>query len=224
MNNINGTNRVSHAFRNLLDYVLKVLAGASFLAMVILTCWQVFTRYLLRNPSSWSEELVSYLFAWMSLLGASIVVGERGHMNIPIVVDHMKPNSQKVLAVFSEVVACLFSAVILVFGGIQITKLAMGQMTSSLSVPVGIFYVVLPLSGVLNIIYTILNIMDILNGSICLTPINERAKNTIKEAKNLKEQETKEQEGKEQETIEAKVKGQEAERTIKTEKHRTEGK
>lgn len=224
MNNINGTNRVSHALRNLLDYILKVLAGASFLAMVILTCWQVFTRYLLRNPSSWSEELVSYLFAWMSLLGASIVVGERGHMNIPIVVDHMKPNAQKVLAMFSEVVACLFSSIILVFGGIQITKLAMGQMTSSLGVPVGIFYVVLPLSGVLNIIYTILNIMDILNGSICLTPINERAKNTIKEAKNLKEKETKEQEGKEPKTIEAKVKEQEAERTIKTEKHRTEGK
>ena len=27
-----------------------------------LTCWQVFTRYILKNPSSWSEELVSYLY------------------------------------------------------------------------------------------------------------------------------------------------------------------
>ena len=47
--------------RKLLDQVLHVLAGGSFLAMVALTCWQVFTRYILKNPSSWSEELVSYL-------------------------------------------------------------------------------------------------------------------------------------------------------------------
>ena len=51
------------------------------------------------------------------------------------------------------------------YGGIQITSLAMGQMTSSLGVPIGIFYVVLPLSGALNIIYTILNIVDIATDS-----------------------------------------------------------
>ena len=53
------------------------------------------------------------------------------------------------------------SAVILVFGGVQIANLAMGQMTSSLGVPIGIFYIVLPLSGVLNMVYTALNIVDI---------------------------------------------------------------
>lgn len=147
--------------RKLLDQVLHVLAGGSFLAMVALTCWQVFTRYILKNPSSWSEELVSYLFAWMSLLGASLVVGERGHMNIPIVVERMGVKARKFFAIFGEIVACLFAGVILVYGGVQITSLAMGQMTSSLGVPIGLFYIVLPLSGVISIVYTILNIVDI---------------------------------------------------------------
>ena len=151
--------------RKYLNYTLNVLAGGSFLAMVLLTCWQVFTRYILQNPSSWSEEMVSYLFAWMSLFGASIVVGERGHMNIPIVVERMGEKGRKVFAIFAEIVACIFAGVILVYGGSQITSLAMGQMTSSLGVPIGIFYVVLPLSGVLNIIYTILNIVDIVTDS-----------------------------------------------------------
>ena len=61
------------ALRNILNKILNALAGISFIAMVVLTCWQVFTRYVLQNPSSWSEELVSYLFAWASLLGASLV-------------------------------------------------------------------------------------------------------------------------------------------------------
>lgn len=159
--------------RKLLNMILNVLAGGSFIIMTLLTCWQVFTRYILGNPSSWSEELVSYLFAWMALLGASLVVGERGHMNIPLLVEKVGPSARKILCIFSELVAAVFAAVILVYGGVQITNLAMGQMTSSLGVAIGVFYVVLPLSGVLNIIYSIINIVEILNGSIDLEPKQE---------------------------------------------------
>lgn len=153
-----------NTFRNGITRILNGLAGISFLAMVLLTCWQVLTRYVLQNPSTWSEELVGYLFAWMSLLGASLVTCERGHMNIPIIVERFSEPIQKLLNCLGEVIAFLFSAVILVFGGVQITTLAMGQMTSSLGVPIGIFYIVLPLCGVLNMIYTVLNIIDIVQG------------------------------------------------------------
>lgn len=159
--------------RNTLTFILNGLAGISFIAMVALTCWQVFTRYILQNPSSWSEELVSYLFAWMALLGASIVTSERGHMNIPALVERMADGPKKAFSILAEVIAFLFSAVILVYGGVQITTLAMGQMTSSLGVAIGIFYVVLPLSGILNMIYTALNIYDITKGNISILPASE---------------------------------------------------
>lgn len=152
------------AMRNGITRILNGLAGISFLAMIILTCWQVLTRYVLKDPSTWSEELVSYLFAWMSLIGASLVTSERGHMNIPILAERFGTTSQKALNCLGEIIAFLFSAVILVFGGVQITTLAMGQMTSSLGVPIGIFYIVLPLCGILNMIYTVLNMIDIIRG------------------------------------------------------------
>lgn len=149
------------ALRSVLNRILEILAGVSFLVMVALTCWQVFTRYILGNPSTWSEELVSYMFAWASLMGASLITGERGHMNIPIIVEHMGPAMQKVMGVFGELVAFLFSLVILVYGGVKISSLAMGQMTSSLNVAVGVFYVIMPVCGVVNMVYTALNIADI---------------------------------------------------------------
>ncbi len=151
--------------RKVLDGLLNVLAGTSFLAMTVLTCWQVFTRFILKNPSAWSEELISYLFAWASLLGAVLVTGERGHMNIPILVERLKPLGQKILNCFGELVSLLFSAAILIYGGMQIYTLAMGQMTSSLGVAVGVFYVLLPVCGVFSVVYTILNIIDIWNGT-----------------------------------------------------------
>ena len=82
-------------------------------------------------------------------------------MNIPIVTDHFTPGIQKLLAIFGELIAFAFSLIILVYGGIKITSLAMGQMTSALGVTVGVFYVVMPLCGILNMIYTVLNIVHI---------------------------------------------------------------
>lgn len=161
--------------RSILNKLLNVLAGTSFLAMVALTCWQVFTRYILKSPSSWSEELVSYLFAWASLFGAALVTGERGHMNIPILGEKMGLKVQKALAIFAELIALAFAVIILIFGGVQIVSLAMGQMTSSLGVPIGIFYIMLPVCGVLNVCYTLLNIYDIAKGTISLTVADEAA-------------------------------------------------
>nr|WP_295945132.1 TRAP transporter small permease [uncultured Agathobaculum sp.] len=149
------------SLRKVLNHIMNVLAGASLIAMTALTCWQVFTRYVLNNPSTWSEELVGYLFAWASLFGASLITGERGHMNIPVVVELMPAKAQKFFAVFGEIIAMLFSAIILIYGGYKITLLAMGQMTSSLGVAVGVFYVTMPVCGIINILYTVLNIYDI---------------------------------------------------------------
>ncbi|MDO5350942.1 MAG: TRAP transporter small permease [Lachnospiraceae bacterium] len=162
-------------FRTILTQILRAFAGISFLAMVVLTCWQVLTRYVLQNPSSWSEELVSYLFAWMALMGASLITSERGHMNIPVVVERMPEGAKLGFSILAEIVAFIFSAVILLYGGMQITSLAMGQMTSSLGVAIGVFYVVLPVCGILNMIFTAMNIYDILKGNIPVLPTSEES-------------------------------------------------
>ena len=161
------------ALRNLLNTILNLLAGLSLTAMVILTTYQVITRYVFNAPSTWSEELVGYLFAWSTMFGAAIVSGERGHMNIPILVDKFNPPMRKALHIFSEVIALLFSASILVLGGFQVSSLAMGQMTSSLGVAIGVFYWVMPLCGIVMVVYSALNIIGIANGEICLDTADE---------------------------------------------------
>ena len=55
--------------------------------------------------------------------------------------------------------------------GCQNRNLAMGQMTSSLGMPVGVFYIVLPISGVLNMLYNAINIIEIVQGKIVIEPL-----------------------------------------------------
>ena len=159
--------------RKALDKLLSVLAGGSMAVMVILTTYQVITRYIFKAPSTWSEELVGYLFGWSTMFGATIVSGERGHMRIPIIIDRFSPTLRKAFHIFGEVIAFLFSATILVFGGYQVSNLAMGQQTSSLGVAVGVFYWVMPICGVVILLYSVMNIIGIANGSISLDAVDE---------------------------------------------------
>ena len=154
-----------NALRKILNKALNGLAGMSLIVMTILTTYQVITRYVFNAPSTWSEELVGYMFGWATMFGAAICTGERAHMNIPIVVDMLKGGAKKALLIFGEIVALLFSAIILVYGGTTVSSLAMGQQTSSLwGLAVGTFYWVMPVCGVLMVIYSALNIVAIAKG------------------------------------------------------------
>ena len=91
------------ALRNILDKCLSGLAGLSLIVMTVLTTYQVITRYVFNAPSTWSEELVGYMFGWATMFGAAICTGERAHMNIPIVVDMLKEGPKKILLIFGEI-------------------------------------------------------------------------------------------------------------------------
>lgn len=170
-----------------LQNILKFLSAASLLIMLLLVVWQVFTRYILNNPSTWSEELVGFLFAWSTLFGASLIVSERGHMNIPVLMDTKEPATQKKAAIFSEIMILLFSLSVLTYGGIRITNLALNQMTSSLGVPIGWFYIPLPITGIINTIFCILNIKSISRGEVEFFKAKNASEASNKQANNASE-------------------------------------
>ena len=148
--------------RSFLDKIMRVLNVSVIVMLVVLVVWQVITRYLLGQPSVWSEELASYGFAWATMLGAAYVFGKREHMNIDVAVNRFSPEVQKVLAILSEVLILLFALTILIYGGIQNTILTIQQLSSSLPVTMGYLYSIVPISGVFIALYSILNIYDIM--------------------------------------------------------------
>lgn len=151
--------------RNYLDKIMRVFNAGVFAILTTLTIWQVLTRYLLSNPSTWSEELASYLFAWVTLLGAAYVFGKREHMNIPIITDKVSPKVQRVFGIINEVIILFFAIFVMIYGGLSITSLTMGQMSSSLPIQMGYFYAAIPISGAFTALYSVLNIYDLIKNN-----------------------------------------------------------
>lgn len=147
--------------RNVIDKVMRVLNAAAMAVLTLLVIWQVFTRYILNSPSTWSEELAAYMFAWVTVFGAAYVFGKREHMNIPVVVERFSLRNQNSLQILAEVLNLIFALTIMVYGGYEITKLTMGQMSSSLPLQMGYFYMCIPISGIFIALYSVLNIKDL---------------------------------------------------------------
>lgn len=147
-------------FRKFLDRILETFCCALLVFMTCTATWQVVSRYVLNNPSTVTEELTLMSFVWTGVLAASYVFGQQKHMQMTFLLDKFSPKGQIRVKLFIEVIIFIFAALILVFGGMKISHLAMGQTSSSLKIPMGYIYFALPLSGILTCIYSILNFFD----------------------------------------------------------------
>lgn len=145
--------------KTVLDKVITVVCVVLFIAMVILTTYQVVTRYVFNSPSSVSEVLTRYLFVWLILLSATYVFGQRDHICITALKNMFTGTSLKIVNIFGECVVIVFSVLILIYGGGSITSINMVQYDSILKIPTGVIYSIIPVSGVLIVFYSILNII-----------------------------------------------------------------
>lgn len=145
----------------------KIIMGACivlFGLMVIVGSYQIITRYFFNKPSTVSEELLTFSFVWMALLASAYVFGIRDHMRMGFLADKIQGKGRIVLDIVIEILILVFALLTLVWGGSTIMQLSMQQMTASLGVPMGYIYTILPVSGVAIVVYSILNIIDMIHG------------------------------------------------------------
>lgn len=145
--------------RRVVDRALEGLLVLFMSLMVLNVLWQVATRFLLRDPSSFTEEIARYLLVWVGILGGAYAVGKRIHLAIDLLPSKLEGRRKAMLELFIEVCIFVFAALVLVFGGSGLVWLTLdlGQTSAALQIPLGLIYLVLPLSGLLMMFYSALH-------------------------------------------------------------------
>ena len=154
-------------FRRFLVKPLEIILIAGMAAMTIDVLWGVFSRYVLGGQTRWTEELAIYLLIWISLLGASLTYGERGHLGVDYFVGKLDAKAQVLAAVFVELFVLLFAGFALVYGGwILVSKtLAAGQVAPTLGWQMGYVYLAAPVSGVFFFLFAIEHLLRLRTGA-----------------------------------------------------------
>ena len=137
--------RTPSALERGLGWFLVLLMGLA----VVNVLWQVFTRFVLSSPSSYTEELARYLLIWIGLIGAAYATGRRLHLAIDLLPDRLQGARRMWLAVAVESCVAAFAVTVLMIGGSRLVSLTLGlgQTSAALGIPLGVVYLALPISG-----------------------------------------------------------------------------
>lgn len=135
----------------IIEYILAVLV----FIMVAGCFWQVFTRFILNNPSQWTEELLRYALIWLTMMGVPYAYGKERHLSIGFLTNTFSKKGTVLDQIFVEIVVLILSVFVMVAGGYMVVVNAAGQISPALRLPMELYYLGVPICGVLMIIYSV---------------------------------------------------------------------
>ncbi len=135
-------------------------------AMVLNVLWQVFTRFVLRHPSSFTEELARYMMIWVGLLGSAYAAGKKSHLALDLVTSRLTGARKRFSEMFVHGAVLLFALTVLVGGGGRLVyiQLSLGQQSAALQMKLGYVYLAVPLAGLFIVFYSVLALVDAARG------------------------------------------------------------
>jgi TRAP-type C4-dicarboxylate transport system permease small subunit len=150
-------------FQHKLNNVLEIFLVFLMTILVLDVLWQVFSRYLLTSPSSFTDELAGFLLIWVGVLGAAYVAGRKEHLAIDILVQRSPPARQFFLLYLIHSLIFLFALSVMVTGGVVLmyTRFVLHVKSAALQLPLGYVYIVLPISGLIIMYYEVLHIIHL---------------------------------------------------------------
>ncbi|MCE2861644.1 MAG: hypothetical protein RIR76_817 [Verrucomicrobiota bacterium] len=118
-------------------------------AMVLNVLWQVFSRFVLGTPSSYTEELARYLMIWLGLLGGAYGVGTKSHLAVDFLVEGLAGRARLWAHAAIEAAVLVFAAAVMVGGGVRLmwVTFTLGQTSAALGLKLGYVYAAVPLAG-----------------------------------------------------------------------------
>jgi TRAP-type C4-dicarboxylate transport system permease small subunit len=115
------------------------VALAIFWALGGVVFYQFFTRYVLNNSASWTEEIARYLLIATVFVGAAIAVVKNNHIQVDLLYRYLPGRVARVLASVVDVLRIVFFAAMAVLTLQMMGKMS-GQMMTVIDLPMNLLY------------------------------------------------------------------------------------
>jgi TRAP-type C4-dicarboxylate transport system permease small subunit len=130
------------------------VAGVALVAMALIQAWQVFARYVLNDPPSWTEPLALLCMSTTMMFGAAAGVHAGRHFGFFIVVEHARPQLRRLMQFVARLIATLVGVLFALWGGEMMID-AWDYKIAGAPLPQGIMFLPLCLGGALIAIFSI---------------------------------------------------------------------
>ncbi|MEM1049921.1 MAG: TRAP transporter small permease [Pseudomonadota bacterium] len=144
-----------------LDAVVILLAGL----LLVLLNYAVFTRFVLNESVSWSEELPSHLLATLTFVGAAYLTRTNEHIGFDGVIRLMPKAMQKAVFALNLMAMTVFGATMAWYG--TIATLSFGSRALiSIDLPMALFRGAMPLGCALIALICAVRLIALLTGRL----------------------------------------------------------
>lgn len=110
-------------------HIDDILAFTLFWAMAGVTFLQFFSRYVLNDSISWTEEIARYLLMTVTFIGAAIVFRRRSNIAVEIIVDVLPPALGRLVRFLADCITVVFVGLLVWFSWTVAHRMAIQRMT-----------------------------------------------------------------------------------------------
>ena len=147
---------------------LALHLGCLLLAVICgLGLWQVVSRFVLSQPSSWTEEIMRRLLIWCVMLGVVVAFRRGALVSVDLMLRSTRGRWQQAVRTVITGVTIAFLSVLLWFGVSLVTRVRF-QTFASLDLSMGWAYAALPVGAALALVAVLAQHVD---------PVNEELEN-----------------------------------------------
>ena len=130
------------------------IAGVALVAMAGIQAWQVFARYVLNDPPSWTEPLALLCMSTTMMFGAAAGVHAGRHFGFFIVVERARPQMRRLMQLVARLIATAVGVLFALWGGEMMID-AWDYEIAGAPLPQGIMFLPLCLGGILIALFSI---------------------------------------------------------------------
>lgn len=131
---------------NLLTRGVEWLLIALLGVMVVLVFGNVVLRYVFNSGIVFSEEVSRFVFMWLTLIGALVVMKDNAHLGMSSVVDRLGATGRRICRFASDALT-LACCVLLAHGTWKQVVIGMDNRSPVTEVPLGLVYLCLLISS-----------------------------------------------------------------------------
>ncbi|WP_319406854.1 TRAP transporter small permease [uncultured Desulfosarcina sp.] len=136
---------------NIMDRCINWFLALLMAGMVVIISAQVWYRFILNDPLSWSEEAGRYLFVWISFMGAAAGVRYQVHLGIDLMDKLLSPGVYRWVVVLVNLIIQIFLLMI-IYWGFKILGIIQFQESPSMHISMRYPYMAVPVGGIFMLI------------------------------------------------------------------------
>lgn len=121
-----------------------VVTYGLLLVVSSVTLLAVFYRYVLNDPIQWAEEASRYILIWMTLIGASVAIKERRHVNLTSIVDRLPTRVAVAIELVLYLIVVALIGLIVRESAAMIVTRSLRVFSASLQIPMAWAHAALP--------------------------------------------------------------------------------